>query len=326
MRFLDAATIRARLPWPRIIDALAEALRADVHAPLRTHHSIEVPGEPTAALLLMPAWRTGDRLGVKLVTVFPGNANRGQTAVAAVYALFDARNGRPLAVLDGEEITARRTAGASALAARYLARADAQYLVMVGAGHQARGLIEAHASVRPIERVTIWSRTRTRAEATAAALVSTGLQISVCTDLEQVVREADIVSCATLATEPVVRGAWLRAGTHLDLVGAFKASMRETDDEAMQRAHIIVVDDRKAALAEGGDVVQALASGAIDSSRISADLRDLAQGRHRGRANADEITVFKSVGFALEDLAAAETVFDAMVASEQTAPAEAAVP
>lgn len=326
MHFFDATTIRDRLPWPCVIDALVKALRAEVHAPLRSSHPIEVPGEPSAALLLMPAWRIGERLGVKLVTVFPGNADRGESSVAAVYALFDARNGRALAVMDGEEITARRTAGASALAARYLARADSRHLVMVGAGHQSRGLIEAHASVRPIERVTIWSRTQAHAEATAAAVAATGLRISVCVDLERTVRQADIVSCATLATTPVVRGAWLRSGTHVDLVGAFKANMRETDDEVMRRAGTIVVDDRKAALAEGGDVVQALASGAIDASRISAELRDLARGIHLGRANADEITVFKSVGFALADLAAAEAVFEGTLVDECAGLGKAAAP
>jgi ornithine cyclodeaminase len=309
-RYIDAATIRSRLPWPRIVDALQHALTTDVEAPLRAQHPIAVPGEPAATLLVMPAWRAGERLGVKLVTVFPGNADRGHSSVSAVYALFDARDGRPLALMDGEELTARRTAGASALAARYLARADARSLVMVGAGRQAGGLIAAHASVRTIERVAIWSRSRANAERLAEAVDTASLRASVCDDLERAVRDADIVSCATLATEPLVRGAWLRAGTHVDLVGAFKASMRESDDVVMQRAGTIVVDDRKGALAEGGDVVQAIASGAIAASKVAAELRDLARGAHPGRARPDDITVFKSVGFALEDLAGAEAVFD----------------
>lgn len=310
MRYFDADAIRARLPWPRVIAALGAALRSEVHAPLRTHHAIDVPGELAASLLLMPAWRVGARLGVKLVTIFPGNAARAQSSVAAVYVLFDARDGRPLALMEGEELTARRTAAASALAARYLARGDARHLVMVGAGRQARGLIEAHASVRPIDRVTVWSRTRVRAEQTAAICTRAGLPVTASLDLERAVRDADIVCCATLATAPVVLGAWLSPGTHLDLVGAFRAQMRETDDEAMRRADTIIVDDRRAALAEGGDVVQALASGAIDASRIAGELKDLARGTHPGRTRDDEITVFKSVGFALEDLAAAEAVFE----------------
>ena len=315
MRYFDAATIRAALPWPRMLDALGAMLREDVSAPLRMHHAIDVPDVPPAALLLMPAWRTGRRIGVKLVTVFPGNRDRGARAVNAVYALFDARNGEPLALFDGDEITARRTAGASAFAARALARRDARHLVMVGAGRQARGLIEAHSHVRPIERVSLWSRTPEHATAAAQAMAADGLAVTAVRDLEAAVRAADIVSCATLSAAPLVLGAWLAPGVHLDLTGAYRATMRETDDEAMRRAALIIVDDRKAALAEGGDLVQALASGAIAQKDIAADLADLARGHHPGRAADSQITVFKSVGFALEDLAAAEAIFDAQEAA-----------
>ncbi len=311
MRNFDAATIRARLPWPRMLAALDAMLKDEVSAPLRTNHPIDVPGEPTASLLLMPAWRAGRRLGVKLVTVFPGNTRRNQRAVGAVYALFDAGNGVPLAIFDGEEITARRTAGASAYSARRLARADAHHLVVVGSGRIARELVEAHRQVRPIGRVSLWSRTAEHAQAAAAALAEDGVPVTAVRDLERAVRDADVVSCATLSTTPIVQGAWLRPGVHLDLVGAFKAGMRETDDAAMARADVIVVDSRAAALAEGGDIVQAIASGAIGTADIAAELADLARGAHPGRTRDDQITVFKSVGFALEDLAAAEAVFDA---------------
>lgn len=311
MQFLDAATVRARLPWPRMLAALDEALRAEVHAPLRVNHAIEVPGLPVASLLLMPAWRTARHIGVKLVTVFPGNATRGERSVAALYVLFDATNGVPLATLDGEELTACRTAGASAYAANRLARRDAHRLVMVGAGRQCRGLIGAHRHVRPIDHVAIWSRTLAHAEQTAAECVQAGIPAHATADLEAAVAGADIVSCATLSTSPLVLGRFIAPGTHLDLVGAFKRHMRETDDAAMQRADLIVVDDRQAALAEGGDVVQAIASGAIDARKVAAELRDFARGTHPGRTRDDQITVFKSVGFALEDLAAAEAVVSA---------------
>jgi len=311
VRYFDAATIRSRLPWPRMLAALDAMLKVDVAAPLRTSHPIEVPGEPTASLLLMPAWRSGGRMGVKLVTVFPGNGERNERAVGAVYALFDARNGAPLALFDGEEITARRTAGASAYAAGRLARADARHLVLVGSGRLARGLVEAHRLVRPIERVSLWSRTPEHAQAAAAAMARDGLPVTAVRDLEPAVRAADIVCCATLSTAPLVHGAWLAPGTHVDLVGAFNARMRETDDAAIARADLVVVDNRAAALAEGGDIVQAMSSGAIGEGDVAADLADLARGRHPGRTRADEVTVFKSVGFALEDLAAAEAVFDA---------------
>jgi alanine dehydrogenase len=306
MQILDAETIRARLPWPVMLAALDEALCADVHAPLRVSHGIDVPGMPPATLLMMPAWRSGRSIGVKLVTVFPGNADRGKRSVSALYALFDAHDGVPLALLDGEELTARRTAGASAYAASRLARRDARVLIVVGAGRIGRVLVDAHLSIRPIERVSIWSRTAAHAEATAAACARAGIPAQPCTDLEGAVAAADIVSCATLSTAPLVLGRWLKPGVHLDLVGAFRKDMRETDAAALQRADVIAVDDRTAALAEGGDIVQAIASGAIDELKITAELRDFARGAHPGRTREDQITVFKSVGFALEDLAAAE--------------------
>jgi alanine dehydrogenase len=313
----DAEAVRTRLPWSRLLAALEDALRADVQAPLRASHCIPMPGEPDASLLVMPAWRSGQRIGVKLVTVFPGNADRGKRSVAAVYMLFDGSDGTPVALLDGEELTARRTAGASAYASSKLARRNAHHLVMVGAGRMARPLIEAHRHARPLERVSIWSRTEDHARATAAACVRDGIPARAVADLAAAVSEADVVSCATLARSPVVRGEWLRPGVHVDLVGAFTKDMRESDDVVMQRADVIVVDDRAAALVEGGDVVQAITGGAIGSDKIAADLRDLARGAHPGRTHDDQITVFKSVGFALEDLAAAEAVFAAAQAEEK---------
>ena len=175
MQFLDAATIRARLPWPRMLAALDEALRGEVHAPLRVNHPIDVPGLPAASLLLMPAWRTGRHIGVKLVTVFPGNATRGERSVDAVYVLFDAANGRAVATMDGEELTARRTAGASAYAADRLAHRDAHRLLMVGAGRQIRGLIDAHRHVRAIDDVVIWSRTPAHADRMADECARAGI-------------------------------------------------------------------------------------------------------------------------------------------------------
>ncbi len=316
---VDAASIRTHLPWSRMLSALHDALRGEVSAPLRTPYVIPVPETLPGTLLMMPAWQVGQRLGVKLVTVFPAPQGAGRS-VAAVYVLFDARNGRLLALFDGEEITARRTAGASAYAARALARRDARHLVMVGAGRTARALAMAHASVLPIERISLWSRTYEHALAATSDLADAGLPVKACHDLESAVREADVVSCATLATQPLVHGAWLPPGVHLDLVGAFKASMRETDDDAMRRADLIVVDQRAAALAEGGDIVQSIASNAIRAGSIAADLVDLARGVHPGRVNARQVTVFKSVGFALEDLAAANAVYDA-IASPTDQPA-----
>jgi ornithine cyclodeaminase len=259
-------------------------------------------------LLLMPAWtaaaKDGAYLGVKIVSVYPGNAARGLPSVSGTYLLMRGETGEPLAVIDGQALTLWRTAAASALAASYLARQDSRRLVMVGAGALAPNLIAAHASVRPIAEVLVWNRNPQRAEELAATLFDRPYSVRATTDVESAVRRADIVSCATLSSDPLVKGAWLKPGTHLDLVGAFTPKMRESDDEAVRRARIFV-DTRAGALKEAGDIVQPLAAGIIRDSDIAGDLFELCCGRVAGRQSAEEITLFKSVGTALEDLAAA---------------------
>jgi ornithine cyclodeaminase len=246
-------------------------------------------------------------VGTKIVTIFPGNAVRSLPSVLGTYLLLDGASGQPLAAIDGTRLTLWRTAAASALAARSLARPDASRMVMVGAGALAPFLIRGHSAGRPISDVALWNHRPERAQALAAQLAREGLPVRAVTDLAQAVGQADIVSCATLSTTPVVRGEWLRPGTHLDCVGAFKPSMRETDDEAVRRASLFCAT-RAGALKEGGDLAKPLADGLIAESDVLGDLYDLAGGRHEGRSSADEITLFKSVGTALEDLAAAEQV------------------
>ncbi|MYZ49337.1 ornithine cyclodeaminase family protein [Propylenella binzhouense] len=310
MRVVGAAEVLDRLRFPDLVRRLREAFRAGAVTPVRHHHAIARPGEPDATLLLMPAWsdfaahRDGGHIGVKIVNVFPGNAARGLPSVAGVYVLMSGETGAPLAVIDGHALTVRRTAAASALAASFLARADARRLVMVGAGALAPHLIEAHASIRPIEEVLIWNRHAARAEALARSLAGRPFSVGATEDLAAAVRGADIVSCATLASDPVVPGAWLSPGTHLDLVGGFTPAMRETDDEAVAKATLFV-DTRDGALAEAGDLVQPLRSGLISASGIAGDLFELCRGSVPGRRSESEITLFKSVGTALEDLAAA---------------------
>jgi ornithine cyclodeaminase len=216
--------------------------------------------------------------------------------------------GEPLAAIEGKTLTAWRTACASALAARYLAREDASHLVMVGAGALAPHLIRAHRSVRPIARVTLWNRTRARAVQTGFALAAGGIEVEVADDLEAAVAEADILSCATLSSEPLIRGAWLRKGTHVDLVGGFTPKMREADDEAIKRARVYV-DTRAGAMKEAGDIVQPLRRKVIAAKDIQGDLFDLCRGKKKGRRRDREITLFKSVGTAIEDLAAATLVW-----------------
>jgi ornithine cyclodeaminase len=313
MRAISAAEIDHSLTFPALIDALAETFRGDAIAPVRHHHHVERAGAG-GTLLLMPAWTGADGedvddafLGVKIVSVFPDNGARGLPSVIGTYLLMDGATGTPLAALDGTRLTLWRTAAASALAARHLARADARCMLMVGAGALAPYLIRAHLSQRPIREVAIWNRSPQSARLLAESLAAEGLPVRAAEDLEDAVRRADLISCATLSTEPLVQGAWLKPGAHLDLVGAFKPGMREADDEALQRASVYV--DTPAARTEGGDVADALQSGAIADSHVQADLPALCRGGARGRARPDEITVFKSVGTALEDLAAAILVW-----------------
>jgi ornithine cyclodeaminase len=310
MRHIDAAEVDAALDFPSLIDALAEAFRGGFQAPERHHHSIERPGEATATTLLMPAWTTfgsgEDFLGAKIVNVFPGNGGRGLPAVQGVYVLQSGVTGAPIATLDGTRLTVWRTAAASALAARYLARADAKQLLIVGAGQLAPYLARAHATVRPIETIAIWNHRAERAHRLAATLAGEGFNAHVVTRLEDAVRNADIVSCATLSEAPLVAGAWLSGGQHLDLVGAFSMGMREADDAALKRARIFV--DTGAAMSEGGDVALALKAGAITRADIVGDLAALVRGAP-GRGGAHEITLFKSVGASIEDLAAAILVW-----------------
>ncbi|HEU0202870.1 MAG TPA: ornithine cyclodeaminase family protein [Burkholderiaceae bacterium] len=247
-------------------------------------------------------------LGIKLVTVMPGAVARGAATVAATYVLLDRATGAPRAVLDGDALTVRRTAAASALAARLLARDDADTLLIVGTGHLAPYLARAHYALRPaLERVLVWGRSFDRARATAAALRAVGVPAEGTEALESAARAAHIISCATTSTTPLVMGEWLAPGTHLDLVGGFTRAMREVDDAAVARARI-VVDTYEGALAEAGDLVVPLERGAIDRTQIVAELAELVRGERTGRTNASDITLFKSVGTALEDLAAAELV------------------
>jgi ornithine cyclodeaminase len=210
--------------------------------------------------------------------------------------------------MDGTALTAWRTAAASALAARYLAREDAAHLVMIGAGALSPHLIRAHRAVRPITRVTLWNRTRSRAIGTAFALTAASIETAIADDLEAAVREADIVSCATLSPTPLIHGAWLKKGAHVDLVGAYLPTMREADDLAIRRARVYV-DSRAGARKGSGDIAIPLKKKILRQKDIQGDLFELCRGKAKGRRRKDEITLFKSTGLAVEDLAAAMLVW-----------------
>jgi ornithine cyclodeaminase len=317
MRFIDAAEIDRALTFPALIEALREAFRGGTEVPVRHHHTIPRAGGADATFLLMPAWHDDPHgfIGTKLVTIFPDNAARSRASVLGTYVLMEGATGAVVALLDGVALTLWRTAAASALAATYLARPDAARMVMVGAGALAPRLIAAHASVRPIREVLIWNHRPEKAVALAAQLDRPGLSVRATDDLAAAVTSADVVSSATLSPDPLIRGEWLRPGTHVDLVGAFTPRMREADDAAVARARVHV-DTRGGATKEAGDIVQPLASGLLAQDAIRGDLFDLAAGRAPGRQAADEITLFKSVGTAIEDLAAAALVHRRLVGAD----------
>jgi ornithine cyclodeaminase/alanine dehydrogenase-like protein (mu-crystallin family) len=312
---LNADQVQSALPWDALIAALSSMFaRDDVCSPIRHHHRIPVPQEPDATLLLMPAWLPGEYLGVKQVNVFPGNSLRNMPGLTSHYTLSCGKTGLPLMVLDGNELTARRTAAASALASRFLSREDASEMLMVGAGRMGRRLIPAHMSVRPIKTVRVWDRNEAASAALVDELLAAGIDAYLCApdQLQQAAEQADIISCATMATEPLVLGDWLKQGAHLDLVGSFTPTMRETDNTAMQRGAVFV-DTRAGALSETGDLIIPIAEGAITAEKIVAEFYDLCTGKHPGRTGladaGNAVTVFKSVGDSMEDLAAAILVF-----------------
>ena len=307
MLTLDAAAVRQSTPWHELMEAI-ERLLVDRNAsvPQREIHDVGLPDGGTGSLLVMPAWVDREVLGVKAVTYYPSNAGTDLPTISAGYLLFDGQTGQLRAVLDGDELTLRRTAAVSALAADRLARPGARRLLVVGTGNLAPNLALAHAAVRDFDAVEVWGRSPQRAAATAQQLVDHGLPAQPAGSLEESIERADVVSCATGATSPLVRGALVRPGTHIDLVGAFRADMREADDEAISRATLFV-DTLDGALG-AVDLAQPLDAGVISVSDITADLASLAAGRHPGRTSDSEITLFKSVGFALSDLAAARLV------------------
>jgi alanine dehydrogenase len=308
---LNAVALAACLDRRMLIDALDGAFRVPFSAPTRQQYRMQADhtGHREGTLLIMPAWHTGGGLGIKIVTVFPDNALRGLPSVCASYLLLDASSGLPRALLDGTELTLRRTGAASALAARYLSTPDSSRLLMVGTGRLAPHLIASHALVRPIREVRIWGRQSAKSHALAESLGGGGLSITATEDLEASAKWADIVSCATLSQQPLVLGAWLRPGQHLDLVGSFTAEMREVDDEALARSELYV-DTRVGALGESGEILGAISRGIIDQAAVRGELSDLENGLFR-RSSPRAITIFKSVGTALEDLVAAELALQA---------------
>lgn len=309
MQVVSAADVERYLTWDGLIKRLHTTFVNGVESPPRHHHAMYRP-DGEATMLLMPAWESAGYIGVKMVNVFPQNAQHNLPAISGLYLLSEGAHGQPLACIDGSELTRRRTAAASALAAQALANESAETLLVVGTGKLAPMVIEAHASVRPIKRVLVWGRSLGKAAAIADEYADR-FDTQAVSDLQEAVAQADIISCVTLSTEPLIKGEWLTSGTHLDLIGAFRPQMRETDAECLRRADVFV-DTYAGAKGEAGDILQAIEEGAFRFEDIKAELADVLSGAKPSRTAEDSITLFKSVGASLEDLAAAIEVWEAL--------------
>ncbi len=307
--FFDADTFERLAHFEWLIEVLRHGFRQQVTAPLRPHYDLP----QGATLLLMPAWQEGGFVGTKLVTIFPDNPKRGKPSIQGVYVLCSALDGSPLALFDARALTAWRTAAASALASTYLA-GKVETLLVVGTGALAPFLARAHATVHRPRRLLVWGRNPRKAEALAQQLRAEGWPAAPAADLRAAVGQAELISCATMSTEPLVHGAWLRPGQHLDLVGSYRPHMRETDDEAVRRATVFV--DTRAALEESGDLAIPLRNGSLSAKAVAADLRALCRELHPGRTRPDEITLFKSTGCAQEDLLAAAALWQRAAQAE----------
>lgn len=307
MRHFDAEATRAALPFPALIEALRQMFIEGCEVPQRHQHSV---GQDLT-LLIMPAWQRGGKnplLGIKTVSIAPGNADRGLPGLFSSYSLFDATSGQPLALMDGNEITSRRTAASSALAASRLAAPSARRLLVVGSGRVATLLPEAYRACLPgLEEIQVWARRPEVAAQLADRWCAQGFNARAVPDLAAASKQADIISCATLAREPLIQAEWLQPGSHLDLIGGFTPQMREAQSKCFADADLWVDTDE--ALRKSGDLLRPLAEGLITPASVRGDLATLCHLTPGAAHQPSRRTVFKSVGTGLEDLAAASLVY-----------------
>lgn len=306
MLIIDAERTRALLPFEHLVPALEQAFQREVQVPLRHNHLVHPDSATPGSVLLMPAWNQ-DFFGIKTVTIYAKNAALGVPGLHSTYMLHSATTGVPLALIDGNEITSRRTAAASALAASYLSRTDSTALLVVGAGRVASLLPYAYRSVRPIKQVRVWDIDPAQSARLVEQLRLDGFDANVAEDLQSACAKADIVTCATLSIKPLIRRVWLKPGTHLDLIGSFTPQMRESDDDCFSDTEVFIDTDE--APMKAGDLLSPLQNSVLQRSDIRADLSNLCKQDHPGRTEDQPITVFKAVGTALEDLAAAQLVY-----------------
>ncbi|MEN7549489.1 ornithine cyclodeaminase family protein [Rapidithrix thailandica] len=310
--YIDAQQINQSLSFPELIAKLKAAFASEITVPLRHHHDFDNPQEGLdSSLLLMPAWQEGKELGVKIVTISPNNSKYNLPSIHGLYLLFDAHKGTPQAIIEGKALTNKRTAAASALASSFLSKEDSQTLLMLGTGSLAPELVKAHASVRPISKVFVYGRSLAKAQAMAESLKGVAAEVLPIEKYEKVLPEADIISTATLSKTPLIHGIHLKEGQHIDLVGSYKPDMREADDQVMLRG-TVYIDNWEGAMKETGDIAIPLSTGILQKKGIQGDLFDLCRGKINGRKEAKAITVFKSVGHALEDLTAAQLLIQSL--------------
>jgi ornithine cyclodeaminase/alanine dehydrogenase-like protein (mu-crystallin family) len=315
MRVITGAELRSALHVRTLVERLRQSFRGVSEAPPRHRYTIPTYGKNSATLDIAPVWQTGRGIGVRLATHFPDNAAKDVSPAQGVYILFDGKTGVAQGYLDNAALMRRRAAAASVLAATYLARLDAERLLVVGTGPLALELIEAYTAVLPIKRVLVWGRDAAKAQRLAQRFHRPKFRIETTDDLEGAVRGANIVACATAAEAPLIRGDWLMPGVHLDLLGGVSPGMREADDACIAKARVFV-DARDGTPAEAGDIVQPLANGTLRADDIAGDLFELTRGERAGRRYYDQITLYKSVGVAIEDLTAAQLAVETVAHNE----------
>lgn len=304
--FFSAQEIHSLLSYTELIQALRSGFTKAYEIPPRMHFDYDNGAHPNT-LLLMPAVKCGEVAGVKIISVAPENASKTLPTIQGIYYLMDADTGVPMALIEAKALTNWRTAAASALAATYLAPKNAKTLLMVGTGSLAPFLIDAHAASRPINKVLIYGCNTDKAKRIASKKQDFFESVEVVESLESAIEQAEIISAATMSSEPLIKGSWLKAGQHIDLVGSFKPTMREADDEVIRRSSVFV-DTLEMAPIESGDLAIPLKEGVIEESAIRGDLFQLCKGEVKGREKDEEITLFKSVGHALEDLVTAQLI------------------
>lgn len=318
MQNITKAQLENYLDYPELIEALRRAFQEDFMVPPRHHHNYQNPkARKDSTLLLMPAWQAGKYLGIKVVTISPNNGKYDLPSVQGIYTLFDAHLGTPLTQIDALTLTTQRTAATSALASSFLSKKNSKTLLVIGTGKLAPELIRAHTAIRPIETVYVWGRNFEKAKGVVSFITNklqdfenSSFQISPITNIEEGIEKADIISAATLSPEPLIFGKKLKAGQHLDLVGAYLPTMREADDEAIRKSSVFV--DTYDGAKESGDILIPLENGILKFENICGDLFELCRGEKLGRKDNNEITIFKSVGHALEDLVAAKLIYEKM--------------